>query len=165
MNPTNNSASFAEVIKALREKIGLSQEQLAQKLGVSSRTISRWEVGEAEPKTSAQKARIAELLKGAGLNLALTSLGWGISSAMVGAVGGLLAAPIMGAVLAYSTKSKADLYRRKSEVLDAVEQTAEKLGLSSEGLIREIIKLTDITINAGMTMQDFRNLLSEVFVD
>ena len=31
--------------KALRERLGLTQAQLAQRLRVSSRTISRWECG------------------------------------------------------------------------------------------------------------------------
>lgn len=39
-------------IKALREALGLSQEQLAQHLRVSVMTISRWERGLAKPLAS-----------------------------------------------------------------------------------------------------------------
>ena len=36
-------------VPALRTRLGLSQEALAQTLGVSSRTVTRWEVGAARP--------------------------------------------------------------------------------------------------------------------
>lgn len=36
-------------LKALRKEKGLTQEQLAEKLAVSGRTVSRWETGEATP--------------------------------------------------------------------------------------------------------------------
>ena len=39
----------AAEIKALREALGLSQEQLARDLGVSFTTISRWEQGHTKP--------------------------------------------------------------------------------------------------------------------
>ena len=37
--------TMAEKILALRRKEGLSQEELAEKLGVSRQAISRWEMG------------------------------------------------------------------------------------------------------------------------
>lgn len=41
--------TFAEQIKSVRAKLLLSQEQLADKLGVSYVTISRWETKGIEP--------------------------------------------------------------------------------------------------------------------
>ena len=41
--------TMAEKILALRKKEGLSQEELAEKLGVSRQAISRWEMGAAFP--------------------------------------------------------------------------------------------------------------------
>ena len=35
-------------LKAIRAKLGLSQAQLADKLGVHPRTMRRWELGERE---------------------------------------------------------------------------------------------------------------------
>lgn len=41
--------TFSEQVKSVRAKLLLSQEQLADKLGVSYVTISRWETKETEP--------------------------------------------------------------------------------------------------------------------
>ena len=38
-------------IYELRKKANLSQEQLAEKVGVSRQTISKWELGETAPDT------------------------------------------------------------------------------------------------------------------
>ncbi|HDY90152.1 MAG TPA: XRE family transcriptional regulator [bacterium] len=43
-------------IKALRKKLNLTQEQLAEKIGVSWRTICRWENSNIKPSPLAQKA-------------------------------------------------------------------------------------------------------------
>ncbi len=43
---------FAEKIYTCRKKAGLSQDGLAEQLGVSRQTISKWENGEALPETS-----------------------------------------------------------------------------------------------------------------
>ncbi len=42
-------ATFAENIKILREKVGLTQVQLGEKLGFSDKTISKWENGDVMP--------------------------------------------------------------------------------------------------------------------
>lgn len=41
----------AKEIKELRDKLGISQERLAEMLGVSSRTIQNWEAGGTIPQT------------------------------------------------------------------------------------------------------------------
>lgn len=41
--------SFASGLYHARKKSGLSQENVAEKLGVSRQTISKWETGEARP--------------------------------------------------------------------------------------------------------------------
>ncbi len=47
---------FAEKIKYVRIKLGLSQEDLAHDLGVSFATINRWENGNYNPSRLARKA-------------------------------------------------------------------------------------------------------------
>ena len=55
----------ADEIKALRARLELTQQELAQKLGVSLRTVSRWETGEGEPSRLArlQLERLAKRKK------------------------------------------------------------------------------------------------------
>lgn len=48
--------------KAIRERLNLTQEQLAQKIGVSWVTVARWERGIVKTSPLAQKA-IENLLK------------------------------------------------------------------------------------------------------
>lgn len=40
---------FSEIIKKLRVEKGLTQEQLAEEIGVSKSTIAMWETGKREP--------------------------------------------------------------------------------------------------------------------
>ena len=49
--------NLPEILFELRKEKGLSQEQLAEQLGVSRQSVSKWETGEALPETE----RIIEL--------------------------------------------------------------------------------------------------------
>jgi transcriptional regulator with XRE-family HTH domain len=40
----------ADEIRALRVRLGLTQEQMAQRMGVSFATINRWENGKMTPR-------------------------------------------------------------------------------------------------------------------
>jgi len=44
-----NQQKIGEFLKCLRKEIGLTQEQLAERFSVSSRTVSRWETGSNMP--------------------------------------------------------------------------------------------------------------------
>ena len=46
-----NNYTFGNYICELREKKGLSQNQLGEKLGISNKAISKWENGGAYPST------------------------------------------------------------------------------------------------------------------
>ena len=59
-------ASFAARLRLLRARLGLSQEQLARRLGVSFATVNRWETGRSRPSARA-RAAIAELEASASL--------------------------------------------------------------------------------------------------
>ena len=44
-----------EILKKLREKNSLTQEQLAERIQVTRQAVSRWETGETQPKTDTLK--------------------------------------------------------------------------------------------------------------
>jgi DNA-binding transcriptional regulator YiaG len=48
------SSEFASKVKALREQLNLSQEDLAKALGVSFATVNRWENGKTQPSKLAK---------------------------------------------------------------------------------------------------------------
>ncbi|OQA92454.1 MAG: putative type I restriction enzymeP M protein [Elusimicrobia bacterium ADurb.Bin231] len=56
-----------EIIRQLRKKLNLSQEELAAKLEVSFTTLNRWENGRIEPRGKAKKA-ILKLIEESDLN-------------------------------------------------------------------------------------------------
>lgn len=49
------AVGICDDVKVLREGLGLTQEELARLIGVSARTVSRWENGESEPTALALK--------------------------------------------------------------------------------------------------------------
>lgn len=84
--------SLSEAIRRAREDLGITQDELARRLGVSTRTVARWESGASEPKGAAQKERLAEAVSpssvaGAAVSAALGFLGQpaGIAAAALGA--------------------------------------------------------------------------------
>ncbi len=60
-------ASVPTTLRALRARLDLSQEQLAERLGVSFATVNRWEGGATRPQKAAREA-IAALVAEAGLD-------------------------------------------------------------------------------------------------
>lgn len=56
--------NFADQIREIRERHNYSQAELAEKLGVSKRTVGRWENGDAYPKGSAMARAILALRDG-----------------------------------------------------------------------------------------------------
>ena len=57
---------YPKLLKEYREKMFLSQEDLAQKLGVSYVTVNRWETGKFDP-TIKMKKKLYGLFRKAGL--------------------------------------------------------------------------------------------------
>jgi len=54
--------NYKRLVKELREKLIITQEELAQLLGVSFASINRWETGKHEP-TIKIKRKIVQLCK------------------------------------------------------------------------------------------------------
>jgi DNA-binding transcriptional regulator YiaG len=61
----NAQADMPRLVRALRERTGLTQEKFAAKLGVTFPTINRWENGRAKPSPLAMK-QIEDLLRNLG---------------------------------------------------------------------------------------------------
>lgn len=64
---TNIDFHFASTLRAIRTELNLTQEQLAERLGVSFATVNRWEGGNSKPQRAAQEA-IAALALEAGVS-------------------------------------------------------------------------------------------------
>ena len=52
---SNTNDDLSKSIKSIRQKLGLSQEELAQKLGVSFTSVNRWENGQTKPSKLARR--------------------------------------------------------------------------------------------------------------
>lgn len=52
---SNRNDDLPRHIKTLRKQLGLSQEELAQKLGVSFTSVNRWENGQTKPSKLARR--------------------------------------------------------------------------------------------------------------
>ncbi len=48
--------TYAEKVKITREKLLLTQDELASELGVNAITVCRWETGKCQPNMKAKKA-------------------------------------------------------------------------------------------------------------
>ena len=59
---------YSEKIKTLRDKLLMTQEELATALGVNSVTVCRWETGKCEPTIKAKKA-IKKFIEDSGLKI------------------------------------------------------------------------------------------------
>ena len=64
-NPDGSAADLPKIVREMRTRLGLSQEKLATKLGVSFATINRWENGRTKP-SSMGKVLIERQLKNMG---------------------------------------------------------------------------------------------------
>jgi DNA-binding transcriptional regulator YiaG len=51
----NSEDDLPKHIKFIRQYLGLSQEELAQKLGVSFTSVNRWENGQTKPSKLARR--------------------------------------------------------------------------------------------------------------
>ncbi|MBE9167448.1 helix-turn-helix transcriptional regulator [Pleurocapsales cyanobacterium LEGE 06147] len=60
--PTRKPLQTSDLIRELRRQFNLSQEKFAARLGVSFKTVNRWENGHTTPSPMALKL-IAELVK------------------------------------------------------------------------------------------------------
>lgn len=60
-----NAKDLGQLVRSLRERLELSQERFAARLGVTFSSVNRWENGRAKPSPLAMK-QIEELVAGLG---------------------------------------------------------------------------------------------------
>ena len=63
--PVKSQAEIADLVRETRQRLGLTQTQLAQELGVSYQSVNRWENGRTTPLPMALKL-IKGILQGMG---------------------------------------------------------------------------------------------------
>jgi len=61
----SNEKDLGQLVRSLRERLELSQERFAARLGVTFSSVNRWENGRAKPSPLAMK-QIEELVDGLG---------------------------------------------------------------------------------------------------
>ena len=59
-----NAVSFAETLKSRRTAAGMTQAQLAERAGVSVRTVRYWETGTVTAPRTAQLRQLQQALEG-----------------------------------------------------------------------------------------------------
>ncbi len=89
------SKKLSDRLRTLRGELGITQAELAARLGVSPSTVARWEADESEPRMPFEK--IAATASGAVVGRAV---GAGIGAALGGVAGpvGIAAGAAMGAL-------------------------------------------------------------------
>ncbi len=82
MIDTTNQQTISPTLQAIRAKLDLTQEQLAERLGVSFATVNRWEGGVTMPQKAARTA-IAALAAEVGIDTAAPAVDEAASAASV----------------------------------------------------------------------------------
>ena len=54
-NMLNEERDYAALVKSLRQRLGLTQEQFAHRLGVTFASVNRWENGQVKPSPLARQ--------------------------------------------------------------------------------------------------------------
>ena len=57
-----NIMNYKKLVKEIREKLIITQEELAALLGVSFASINRWETGKHEPTTKIKRKIVKDLM-------------------------------------------------------------------------------------------------------
>ena len=75
---SDDSATFGDRVAAARETLGLSQAQLARRLGVKAQTVASWEADRSEPR--ANKLQMLAALLNVSMVWLMTGEGEGLAA-------------------------------------------------------------------------------------
>lgn len=155
MEEQKESEPLSITLRRVREGMGLTQEQWAARLGVTARTVARWEAGEAEPRGAARSAINAATGGAVAAGAAL-----GLTSAFAAPVVG--AAVALGAAAAFGSRwlaGRTDVAKARSEALAALEEQARASGVDWPTFQRQT-RATLATAKAlGMDLEQLLDLL------
>lgn len=143
--------SLPDSLQRLRRELGLTQEQLAAQLGVSVRTVSRWEQGESAPRSAGQKQAIREIAQSASKRTASI-----VALSIGGAVLPLAALPLIagplaiGQMLRRRDRGARALYATR--VQDSLRVVADDLGVQRERLRKSLASALSAIHESGITL-------------
>lgn len=153
MEEQKEAELLSVALRRAREEMGLTQEQWAARLGVTARTVARWESGEAEPRGAARSAINAAT----GGTVAALGMAGAFAAPVVGA------AVALGAAAAFGSRwlaGRTDVAKARSEVLAALEEQARASGVDWPTFQRQM-RATLATAKAlGMDLEQLLDLLS-----
>jgi transcriptional regulator with XRE-family HTH domain len=118
----NESSTFGDRIIAAREAVGLSQSELARKLGVQLKTVKKWEEDLSEPRAN-KLQMIAGLL-----NVSITWLIMGHGTGLEGPLAVNDLSADMNEILIELRHTKSE-FSRLTQQLDSLEKRLRRIGV------------------------------------
>ncbi len=118
----NENSTFGDRIIAAREAVGLSQSELARKLGVQLKTVKKWEEDLSEPRAN-KLQMIAGLL-----NVSITWLIMGHGAGLEGPLTANDLSADMNEILIELRHTKSE-FSRLTQQLDSLEKRLRRVGI------------------------------------
>lgn len=151
MQRASTPDELGTALRSARERMGLTQEQLAQKLGVAIRTVARWESGTTAPKPAV---------------LAALGLAGGVAgiASLLGPIGHLAGVGVLSLGNLLSEQEGADLRRERqlAGINAVVKSLAERYGFPPHAFARAAATLIAEMVEAGLGLEDLIVLLTSV---
>jgi|SRR5688572_18519576 len=129
------ASAVSEAVRGARRAAGLTQAQLAARLGLKPRAVSRWERGKSEPSRRHQRAMVAVI--GERNAEAATALAASLGSAGAG-TGSIAAVPALALVANAAVGTNVDLTLER-----AVFAMADELDLAPRRVRVAVVRLLE----------------------
>lgn len=177
-------STLGNYIKTLRDNLELSQASFGEYMGVSSRTIARWEADESIPGSKEQVLRLAKAFEENGMNEAITILAkdqpaFGTPSSLVAAVGMTAAgAALLGPVgtLFGATALMAGRAMKQKPVQNSAPRPGKELEIRAHYVLTYVadvsrqniadvlgtLRMVEVALqNQGLSFEELMNVLRE----
>lgn len=143
---------FSTIIKEEREILGITQEEMSNKIGVSGRTIARWEAGESVPPDSKQK-QIEEFLV-----LLKKAKNSGGSLASIASPAGLLFGTLLGSGVMAGAVA-ASMLKKEPKFSINVDENSEKIIENIKNVRLELYEINDKIQKITKLLNDIEDIL------